>query len=332
MTLNPNFVFQPTDDIHNPEQPFPGIEGELGPLHGLLADNDQPADWIGVGFNCIWRPNFASPANLNQTDRFLELNLTRDRIRFERIEGAIANRGLLQDDIKMFGVSYLQQIKDANLEDAGLDPGLHFEPGIWAVVPKTANPLELPTVVRMASIPHGTTILAQGSALQHLGPPAILPTTITPFVIGNPANKVTFPEATLTNQTPNSRSKPPQSDHITQPMLDNPNSILADALTGKTVKQTTTLIISTDASAPVAGGGIANTAFLQGAAGSGPNAEAKLVTATFWIELVAGNPDFFQLQYTQTVLLNFNGLSWPHITVGTLRKQPVDACDARSSC
>jgi hypothetical protein len=26
------------------------------------------------------------------------------------------------------------------------------------------------------------------------------------------------------------------------------------------------------------------------------------------------------LQYTQTVLLNFNGLSWPHITVGTLKR------------
>jgi len=26
------------------------------------------------------------------------------------------------------------------------------------------------------------------------------------------------------------------------------------------------------------------------------------------------------LQYTQTVLLNFNGISWPHGTVGTLHK------------
>jgi hypothetical protein len=27
-----------------------------------------------------------------------------------------------------------------------------------------------------------------------------------------------------------------------------------------------------------------------------------------------------QLQYAQTVLLNFNGLSWPHITIATLCK------------
>ena len=30
--------------------------------------------------------------------------------------------------------------------------------------------------------------------------------------------------------------------------------------------------------------------------------------------------DLLQLQYTQTVLLNFKGLSWPHVTVATLHK------------
>ncbi len=50
--------------------------------------------------------------------------------------------------------------------------GLHIEPGIWAHVPPTTNPSEPPTVVRMASIPHGTVILAQGTT-QFLngGPP-----------------------------------------------------------------------------------------------------------------------------------------------------------------
>ena len=73
---------------------------------------------------------------------------------------------------------------------------------------------------------------------------------------------------------------------------------------------------------PVVGGGLANTAFLQGSATAGPNAQAALTTAIFWIETVqgqAGAPDFHQLQYTQ-LLLNFNGLSSPHITVGTLKR------------
>ena len=70
---------------------------------------------------------------------------------------------------------------------------------------------------------------------------------------------------------------------------------------------------------PVPGGGTANTAFLEGGA-DGPNADAASVNATFWLETLQGQSAPTQLQYAQTVLLNFAGLSWPHITVATLRK------------
>jgi hypothetical protein len=73
--------------------------------------------------------------------------------------------------------------------------------------------------------------------------------------------------------------------------------------------------------APLVGGGTDNIAFLQGTAG-GPNALAASMTAIFWLETVEepGKAPFLQLQYTQTVLLNFNTLSWPHVSVATLRK------------
>jgi hypothetical protein len=66
-------------------------------------------------------------------------------------------------------------------------------------------------------------------------------------------------------------------------------------------------------------GGTANTAFLRGGP-KGPNAVAASVTAMFWLETLQGQTAPTQLQYSQTVLLNFNGLSWPHVTVGTVRK------------
>jgi hypothetical protein len=106
---------------------------------------------------------------------------------------------------------------------------------------------------------------------------------------------------------------------ITQGMVDNPNSVLQAAIAGQTILSTTTLHISTRPSAPLVGGGTANTAFLAGAA-DGPNAVSAEVSATFWIETVKGTPNFLQLQYSQLVLLNFNGLSWPHVTVATLKK------------
>jgi hypothetical protein len=198
-----------------------------------------------------------------------------------------------------------------------------MEPGIWATVPKTTNPAEVPTVVRMASIPHGTTILAQGIASSIAGPPQFTPVDITPFAIGNPAQKIQFPESNLSIPT-QFRSPPADIAGITQAMVNNPNSVLATALTGQTILHTVVLEVSTHAALPVVGGGTANTAFLQGTPAQGPNAVSALVTSTFWIETVKGppgKPDFHQLQYTQNVLLDFRGLSWPHVTVGTLIKK-----------
>ena len=276
---------------------------DLGPL------KDLQGEWAGDGFNVIWRPN-----NSSGSDHFLELNRTSETIEFVEIPGDIPNRGLLQGDIAMKGLRYLQQIKDANTNS-----GLHIEPGLWALVPSTLNPLEPQTVVRMASIPHGTSILAQGTASTSPGGPFIPPISIAPFIIAMPNQQPFFAESNLL--TPSSfRSPQTQMGGITQAMVTNPNSLLQNANIGKTIKQTTQINISSGP-APVVGGGVANTAFLIGA--NGPNAQASIVTASFWIELVEGingEPDFFQLQYSQMVMLNFAGLSWPHVSVGTLRK------------
>ena len=316
MQLEATFKFdEPDDDVpHFEYNPFPVVPGPLGALSLL------PGKWQGQGFNTIWRPfHDTTPA---KQDRFLELNRTTETITFETINGAIPNRGLLQPDINMFGLTYLQQIADSNENGAGL----HIEPGIWCTVPATTNPAEPTTVVRMASIPHGTTIMAQGIAVSVDGPPKIVPNNITPFVIGDPAKLINFPESNLAQPTA-FRSHSPQIDGITQAMVENPNSVLLDAILGQEFHSTIALIITTDVALPLLGGGTENTGFLAGTKTAGPNAQGANVTAIFWIEIVKGTPDFLQLQYTQTVLLNFNGLSWPHVTVATLRKvedKPID--------
>ena len=281
----------------------------LGPLA------DLPGKWVGKGFNQIWRPFHATPTVPATQDRFLELNLTDETLEFEEIQGPIPNRGFLQGDISMFGVTYLQKVSDL------VAGGIHIEPGIWASVPKTTNPLESETVARLASIPHGATVLAQGTSLSVNGPPLIADASITPFVIGNPARTISFPESDLATPT---QFRQLTSGQITQPLVDNPNSFLAAAITSQTITKTTVLIISTTAPSPISGGGTDGTAFLQGSVIAGPNASPVAMNAIFWIESVAAegtDPAFLQLQYTQTVLLNFNGLSWPHVSVATLRKQ-----------
>jgi len=116
---------------------------------------------------------------------------------------------------------------------------------------------------------------------------------------------------------------------VTQDIVKNPNSVLQAALhaslQGTTMKSRTFLHVATDHSIINAGGGTANTAFLSAASNPpGGNADAVRAEATFWIETIAGtggHPDTHQLQYTQLVMLDFNQIHWPHVTVGTLVKQ-----------
>lgn len=172
------------------------------------------------------------------------------------------------------------------------------------------------TVARLASIPHGTTILAQGLASEADAPPTIPAINLNPFTVGNSGSTTTFPEQNLQTKT---QFRSQNLTNVVQGMVDNPNSVLTSALQGQNITSTITLQVSTS-DVPVQGGGTANTAFLAGGQ-AGPNAVASLVTATFWLETLAGNQGPTQLQYSQTVLLNFNGLSWPHVTVATLKKQ-----------
>jgi hypothetical protein len=309
---DPDFVFKPIPEIAEPPeaaaaQAHPA--SRLGPLEQLAGT------WKGEGFNAIWRPHKLSTGQ----DRFLELNLTNETLKFTKINGPIPNRGLLMHDINMFGLTYMQQIAEK-----ASGAGLHIEPGIWAHVPPTSAPKEPSTVVRMASIPHGTTILAQGTSKTLNGGPEIHDNNILPFAIGSPtphnnqfgAIEGTFTELNLSVPTA-FRHK---SAGVTQQMVKNPNSVLQDAIAGKNVTHTVALHVTT-LHAPVRGGGTANTAFLAaGANPPGGNANAVQVQATFWIETVAGQAKP-QLQYTQLVELDFNGLRWPHVTVATLHKQ-----------
>lgn len=316
MELSPGFAYQPTPPAPSPTPapptpvpptpapPAPAPTPDLGLLAGLLGK------WQGNGFNAIWRPARGG------SDHFLELNLTEETLELEVIPGSIPNRGFLQDDLVMAGLRYLQQITDSNL-----NAGLHVEPGVWLAVPATTDPSVPTSVVRMGSVPHGTTFVAQGTASAGSGAPTIPASSISPFPEGNPAAPETFAEQQLTNST-QFRTSGPGLNGISQAMLDNPNSVLSAALAGQSISSFVELTVSSNASTPILGGGTANTAFLQGGS-EGPNADAARVDATFWLVTLQGQPSAARLLYTQTVLLNFAGISWPHVSVGVLSPAPA---------
>src|SRR5580700_2904648 len=339
-------------------------EPDLGGIAGFIGT------FSGTGLNTIFRPqDFAvtptplpNPAT-GPNDNILEINLTEETLSFSAALGSIPNRGMVQGDAFLNGIPYLQTINDVSVPANPV--GIHFEPGVWLSVPATTVPAEGATIVRMASIPHGTTIEAQGISFTVAGGPRIDPVDITPFPIGNPGRPFKFPSQTATDtgtcRLPQDLTGFIAAGTITQEILDNPNIILKKRADAQNITSTTVNVISTNPADPLFGGGTDNIAFLLGDKNATtPNANAVQMSATFWIETVteqitvpaytadqpvivqgatsAGNPvvsfsvtsqtptvedttidvSYTQIQYTQTVLLNFNRLTWPHVSVATL--------------
>ena len=339
-------------------------EPDLGGIAGFVGT------FRGNGLNTIFRPqDFAvtptplpNPAN-GPNDNILEINLTEETLAFSKALGSIPNRGMVQGDAFLNGIPYLQTINDVSVPANPI--GIHFEPGIWLSVPPTTVPEEGATIARMASIPHGTTIEAQGTSFTVAGGPHIDPVDITPFPIGNPGHPIKFLSQTATDagtfRLPQDLTDFIAAGTITQPILDNPNIILKNRADAQNITSTTVIQISTNPADPLFGGGTDNIAFLLGDKNAtGPNGDAIQMSATFWIETVtekitvpaytahrpvivhgatsAGKPvvsfavtsnkpaaedrtidvSYTQIQYTQTVLLNFNHLTWPHVSVATL--------------
>jgi hypothetical protein len=327
------FIFDPLPPIEEPAAHAPAGEpatsaaaaDPLGPLAGLKGT------WTGRGFNVIWRPR--QRPGLPKQDHFLELNRTSEQLDFGPSLEKIPNRGLLQHAISLHGLNYLQQISDENLTTENHDSKQHFEPGLWMIVPQTSQPQEPQTVARLACIPHGTTFLAQGTAHTSPGAPSIPDISIRPFPIGEPRHKQDFPEQHLEATGDLHRTSGRGLVGIRQEWIDNPNSLLTQDISDQQIQTTTRLHVSTS-HAQTPGSGTRNIAFLTGvtqtgagpppAAGLGPNAVTAHVTATFWVETLEGKafPGPHTLQYSQLVLLNFDGFSWPHVTVATLHKTP----------
>lgn len=306
----------------------------LAPGGNPLAE--LPGTWIGTGFNMIAVPDFAAngiPGTEKGGSPFrLIVNKTNETITFSDI-GPVPNRGNVQPDIIYNGVQYVQQVSDAVTHE-----GLHVEPGLWLNLP--ANEVQTQaSVARLSTIPHGDSLLAQGPWGEVAGGPIIDNADATPFTLDANGKRVN-------DTNVDTYLKPyfdtPLPDGIPSGAILNPNLVLEQAIhdlnaNGRKISRTIFMQVN---AAPVGGingtpetpepgteGGLVNIPFIV------KNADANAMSSIFWIEVV-DNPDgshFLQLQYTQTVILDFPvfnpatggtiDIKWPHITVGTLIKR-----------
>ena len=396
-----------------PKQLATQIGLEDAPQPGPLFPLEQfKGGYAGNGFNLIFRPRADGTdpngptglpvkpgSNSGPNDNILELNLTTEQLSFGGTLGDIPNRGLRNEpDIHLGGLPYLQTVQDVTFPATGRGDhpkktGIHFEPGVWLNVPPASFHNGKASVVRMASIPHGTTINAQGFAPKRdpktvtggvPGPPAFDKVDTTPFQIGKSNVRLNGTFKSMDEQNQEDFRIPQNletfgtkgSGKITTDIIKNPNLVLSNAIKGLNITETITFEVSTGPPASTLnGGGIANISFLEGVqspitstALNNPTAHAASMTAKYWIERVmykvvipeklppktqlplrptmpahstaptpvfnittgpGGNPTTkeitvpgIQIQVSQTVLLNFATLSWPHVSVSTL--VPVD--------
>lgn len=287
----------------------PDIKGVINPL-GLLAE--FAGTWVGTGFNLIARPD-----KQNNQAFFLMLNATIETLEFTPIGGEVPNRGSAQGDIVLHGLSYLQRVSDAVTHAA-----LHIEPGFWLHVPPTTEPKQEETYVRQSTIPHGDSLIAQSTFFKEvMGGPILNAVDSFPFAI-----KPGVPIPGL-NQVPNpdqiqnpgyldpylNPTLPPGLRHGAGPaIVRNPVVLLQAAIQEQKITRTVVIEVSS-----ANHGGVVNIPFVV------RNANAVQLDSIFWVETVStdAHTQFQQLQYVQRVMLDFDGVHWPHFSVATLVKQ-----------
>lgn len=290
ISLPPGFQIEPVPFLG--EVPAPEPRSRLGVLENFNGS------FTGSGFNTIFRPHSGANTTFPR-DNILELNLIDDAITFSKDFGSVPNRGLKsQSNIFLNGISYVQAVSAVTNEETGKADhspiGIHFETGLWMNVPPTNNtPVLGESLVRMGSIPHGTTINAQCLAptSNFSGPPEIPPASLAVFPTQGgaavPIDSAKNASVISSLRRPQDLSKFIAAGTITQEMLDDPNTVLRNAIKGQTILHNIAFTVSTSPPAPVFGGGAANIAFLEGdPAIMNPNANTSLMTATFWIETV----------------------------------------------
>ena len=299
---------------------------DLGPLRLLPGTWRSPG---ATGWNMIALP-FATEPGSRLNYRLL-MNQYTEELKFSLVDKAVPNRGIrrngttTQADQFVVTLDYEQMIEQVAAEDnpvsgqaGGSGLAIHHEPGLWLnMTNETTNDLD---IARLATIPHGDSVLALGRSRVVEGLAPIEPINGLPIGVSQDlASRYLAPYAHFVNN--------PFKGTVGSPAFpgfrpDEPHLLLDFANQGLSVTQTTVLEVDSTLET----GGIVNIPFVV------RQANAASMKSTFWIQELEekdenGDPKL-RMQYTQTVLLDFFGrrdgqpglIRWPHVSINTLEK------------
>lgn len=312
------------------------IDEELGPLKLLpgkwrnLFPMKGNSPLPGRGWNMI-----ALPFPEGEFGYRLLLNQYNEEFDFKLVDKGVANRGQEKDkdgkgiDQFVAALDYEQTItqiaagefvKGKAFPESGKtgSPGLaiHHEPGLFLYMPKeTTNGLN---IARTASIPHGDSVMAFGKSSILTGPgPDIKSINGLPIPKNGNGLPVGIDEDYV---APYKHFHENLFEGLFDPI--HPNDLLKDGIPHEVeISEIIKLDFNTTASAQLnektVQGGIINIPFVV------KNADATKMHSIFWIakgkDKKTGADRLF-LQYSQTVMLDFLGDIWPHVSINTLEK------------
>lgn len=309
-----------------------GQSDSLGPLAELRGTWSSPVQ----GWNLIALPFKDPSAPFNYR---LLMNQYGETLEFSFVDENIPNRGIdpgadgITDQL-ITGLDYQQVINQVAAEDspasgllASNEPGkngIHHEPGLLLHIMNktTQDDGENLSVARLATIPHGDSVLAMGKVTDwYDGPPTIPDLNALPVRATQDLNSPYLAPYKHFEDSPFFGTVPPTLPQFPGLFATNANAILQFALGTLNVKRTMAMHFDTKFST----GGIVNIPFIV------KEANATEMIATFWImelETPEGAPPEFAMQYSQTVFLDFFPSSddptqlirWPHVSINTMRR------------
>ena len=337
-------------DIPEADRPRGGVSDteaprkvRLGPLKNLLGV------WkgAGTGWNMIALPFQGAPAPPAGFNFRVLMNQYDEELQFTFVDAGVPNRGLAvtsggQADQFVVTMDYQQRIAQVVAEDrpvsgeaGGAGLPIHHEPGLWLYMRNLRSKDEEGTinVARLASIPHGNSVLALGHSARHRGMPEIPRVGALPFGRFEDLGSGDY----------DFKSDPylaPYKHYIDNPFMGNEttpgfpgfspadmNEILRFENRDVDIVRTTTLTVDTTRRR----GGVTNAPFVT------RHAEPVRMKSTFWIQELKEKDRYgkrkLRLQYSQVVMLDFfrpredempGRASWPHISIATLEKVPAD--------
>lgn len=301
--------------------------GDLKNFPGVWKNSEALA---GHGWNMIALPFISPDFKFNYR---LLVNQYNETLTFTIADRFVKNRGIstvdppTNTDQAISALDYEQLINQTAAADfpvSGLAgaPGLgiHHEPGLWLVMSNADDGRN--DISRLASIPHGDSLLALGAGNTYAGGPRY-PSQLSGLPSG--ASQQMVADGYL--EPYNHFEANPFKGDVAEPGFPGfnpkqPLELLKGAIPG-TPKTTTEIRVSTT----VETGGILNIPFVT------RQANPTQMKSTFWIvELAEMRPDGEPrriLQYVQVVMLDFferhDGLpglaKWPHVSINTMEWQ-----------